>query len=336
MDAFNTILSGLSDRLRALLLTAKVVAKEVTAAILNHEHLIHIQAGQYDDSTNENEVSHYLSRNRKYDEISASNKEWLYINPDDPTSNGATIYAPAGIESASYQVTDINEIGDIVKKLKDVPLKSLAFGLTSLKGAAGLVKKFVRECAFFHHATLTHSSFRVTIQNFDGFRDVTVTITSPEAIPAMKALPYGDEFSLAYNFIFLAECSIGPEMATINFAPLAGRASIRTIQFQAINLVVEFLKSFNQDAWDWCDVEVISGLVDPQLDSSEVRLDEVELGSLEFIFVRGVKKSPFQINERFRVEDDAMPCYAALGIINGTLPNGVCISTPQGRKKLGN
>lgn len=295
LAAFNEILLSLATCLLAFLLIAKEIAMGVLAAIISHEQIEYIQVGQY-KADNEALVSHQVALNRKYSEMIVIDKSGIW--------SGA--FAEVEVNSASFQVAEQNQITSIVHRSPMLRYGSLAFGIPHDPiGWAEIVGNFLYKCTHLKSASLTDVRGR-------GERSFKIKIASHTAIPA-----------IVYNVI----CT--PHFDPTEFSPSSAIGFIQTLEFQDLQ---EYFKSVKDQENGYADVRVhiISGLVKEGLRESDIPWNVlIESLNLQLLFLRGihqlVKTEDFpNVKEVF-----AEVCYDALGQINESQPNGVCLHLTQ-------
>lgn len=338
MVQMDTILRWTSGCMRAFLFVAQDFDDEAIAALSRYEHLEYTVVAHCGRVWgNPNSISQQISLNRKHDELLVFGTEWAHLYPVAAAADGKTATAPVGRKSATYQIDAAQQINKVVNNWETFDPFSLTFAAN--ENVVELVSPFVADCAGLKHATLLHTTFRITVRNVNDGRSIDVIITSLAAIPLLKRLPSydSDDRKLACNLVFMGGATAGSRTApSTDFFPLTSRAAIETMQFEKQPMFIAFLEYLTQNVGQMAKffqgLKVISGPITGPADPSSIELRKLDgLLQLEWIFFRESPESPLNIRipDNFQIEADAIPCYVALTLINGTPPNGICIRLPK-------
>lgn len=350
VDVINTILEGLSG-LRTLLLIAGKVAKEVIETILDHKHVTYSETGQC-ISAEDQSISQKISLNREQDELAIFDRKdkWANFYPKATEIDSQTVYAPADVKTAIYQINDADEIYGMDAKWKRQDPFSVTFDIANMENdrAAECFRSYIRYYTCFSSGSLIHDTFRIDLLEQSSEhrkpdkRALTISLYSPVALEAMEYLrdrSDGGTHKLKYhvNFVKGFLPNVQANIGSVVYEPMQSGA-INVVELDEPDLIIDFLRYMvkNTRPSYLKGLEVISGVVSKGLNAPELRLESLRVRGLLLIFLPEVEEPPFEIPDTFRQEADTRPCQNALGIIRETPLIGVCISTPLRLAQLAN
>lgn len=323
VDAFNKLLNDSEVCPRALSMLAGSVPPTVINAILTHEKckIDYIQIGQRATTEKGFIISHAVAFSRMYDEIITL----------DAAGKWSVAFAEVKVKNVNYQVGDDEQIHDLYKIIMEIDFLSVTIGTVHDAANCGeFVKKFLWYFSDYENARFTHAQFQ--IDSLDGKGDVQVNITSANALPTMKSLlafsyqekPY--RYHLNVSGLYSNDATA---LVNVDFSPLSAVQIIETLQFgdQSYELMFKHMNSVEILDGFFAGLRIISILLQNGLmQASDVPWQKLrKMENLDWLFLRNRDKLTFELPEHFSKEDDAEPCYHAMGLIYGSQPKGICI-----------
>lgn len=310
---FKRIFAELKESLRVFLLVAMNVADQVLEAITANEHLEYALIGQHVEN-DASQLSARLSMDWVSGKMLVLGVEWTNICLKDTEQGNALSLTSTNLKSPTYQHEKMN---DLFKEL-----------LTSYTGLINARFFFVE--------------FEIVVRRIEKKPTVEFILKSPVACRLVVKLlhqhKYVNEFRYALHLLKGSKPVIYADLLE-----LMHNDKIDILQIDGLKYFDSIFKGVVIDAnaqyLKWLkSVKIISVLVDVDEDDEDViqyqiLLDRISFicNKLEFTFLR--KKEPLneiQSHPRFIKEADTMPCCTKLGLINDTLPGGICLKIQRG------